>query len=152
MRRARLARHAGTTLFGLASMVGTVEALAEVVVVVSAASRVTALTRHQVVDIFLGKTSRFPDGSLAAPIDGAEGSAARDEFYLAFAGKSPAQVNAHWSKAVFTGRGEPPPVAADAAALKKRLGTDPNAIGYLDESLVDASVKVMLPPPSSPPR
>ena len=43
-------------------------AAAEVVVVVSKNSPVTALTREQVVDIFLGKASRFPDGTRAVPI------------------------------------------------------------------------------------
>ena len=98
----------------------------------------------RVVDIFLGKASRFPDGSLAAPIDQAEGSASRDEFYLGFAGKSAAQLNAHWSKVVFTGKGQPPPVAKDAATLKKHLADNPAAIGYLKERLVDASLKVVL--------
>lgn len=145
MSRWRLDCRAALCLAGLASTPGA-GAAAEVVAVVSAKSSVAPLTRHQVVDIFLGKANRFPDGSLAAPIDQAEGSASRDEFYLGFAGKSPAQLNAHWSKVVFTGRGTPPPVANDTATLKKHLADNPSAIGYLDERLVDASLKVVLRP------
>ena len=62
--------------------------VADVVAVVSAKSPVVALSSGQVVDIFLGKTSRFPDGSQAVPVDQVEGSAARDEFYTRFAGKA----------------------------------------------------------------
>lgn len=119
-------------------------AAADVVVVVSAQSPLTALTRDQVADIFLGKSSRFPDGSRAVPIDRLEGSALRDEFYLKFAVRSPAQVKAHWSKIIFTGRGQPPQEIANAGDMKKILAANPNAIGYIEQNLVDASVKVLL--------
>jgi ABC-type phosphate transport system substrate-binding protein len=131
---------------GLALILGAGMAAAEVVAVVSAKSPVTTMTHNQVVDIFLGKSRRFPDGGPAVPIDQAEGSAARDEFYLTFAGKSAAQLNAHWSKIIFTGRGQPPKEVANGAEVKKRLAANLNAIGYLEQSQVDASVKVVPAP------
>ena len=117
---------------------------AQVVAVVSARSSVAPLSKIQVADIFLGKAIRYPDGTLAVPIDQVEGSATRDEFYLAFAGKSPAQVNAHWSKIIFTGRGQPPPEVANGVEVKKRLAENLNAIGYIEPGLVDGSVKVVV--------
>lgn len=143
MRHARLACRA-LAFAGLLANPGG--AAAEVVVVVSAKSQVALLTRHQVIDIFLGKATRFPGGARAVPIDQAVGSPARDAFYLAFAGKSAAQLNAHWSRIVFTGRGRPPPVAADLAALRRRLAEDPHAIGYIEQGLVDDSMRVLLLP------
>jgi ABC-type phosphate transport system substrate-binding protein len=118
-------------------------AAADEVAVVSARSTVATLTRDQVADIFLGKASRFPDGSPAVPIDQAEGSAARDEFYFKFAGKSPAQVKAHWSKIIFTGRGQPPREVASSTEAKKRIAENPSAIGYIDSSVVDGSVRIL---------
>jgi len=117
---------------------------ADVVAVVSANSPATTLSKNQVVDIFLGKASRFPDGSQAVPIDQVEGSVARNEFYLNFAGKAPAQLKAYWSKIIFTGRGEPPKELANSVEVKKRLIENPNAIGYIERDVVDASVKVVL--------
>jgi ABC-type phosphate transport system substrate-binding protein len=133
----------GSTLFGITLSVWGSGAFAEVVPVVSAKSPVSALTKNQVVDIFLGKASRFPDGTPAVPIDLAEGSSTRDEFYARFAGKSPAQLTAHWSKIIFTGRGQPPREVATGAELKKRLASTPGAIGYLEHGEVDASVQVV---------
>jgi len=124
--------------------IGTGKALAEVVTVVSTRCPVTTLSKNQVVDIFLGRTSRFPVGGTAVPIDQAEGAAARDEFYLKLAGKSPAQLNAHWSKIIFTGRGQPPREVASGEAVKRLLVANPSAIGYIDRSLVDASLRVVL--------
>jgi ABC-type phosphate transport system substrate-binding protein len=118
-------------------------AAAEVVAVVSAKNPIVAMSRNQVADVFLGKASRFPDGSQAVPIDQAESSATRDEFYLKFAGKSPAQLNAHWAKIIFTGRGQPPREVANGAEVKKRLAENPGAIGYLEQDQVDRSVKVI---------
>jgi hypothetical protein len=71
-------------------------------------STITTLSKAQVTDIFLCKVSRFPNGTPAIPIDQADGSPARDEFYATYAGKSPAQVKSHWAKIIFTGRGQPP--------------------------------------------
>jgi ABC-type phosphate transport system substrate-binding protein len=120
--------------------------LADVVAVVSVESHVTTLTKNQLTDIFLGKASRFPDGTVAVPIDQAEGSSARDEFYRQVAGKSAAQLKAYWSKIIFTGRGQPPPVVANGVELKKRLGKDTAVIGYIDAGLVDDSVRIVLRP------
>jgi ABC-type phosphate transport system substrate-binding protein len=129
---------------GLALSLSLDGAAAEVVAVVSAKNPVTTLSKNQVVDIFLGRASRFPSGSPAMAIDQVEGSAARDEFYLEFAGKSAAQLTAHWSKIIFTGRGHPPREVANSIEVKKHLVANPNAIGYIEKNLVDSSVKVLL--------
>jgi ABC-type phosphate transport system substrate-binding protein len=115
----------------------------DVVPVVSAKSSVVSLSPNQVADIFLGKTSRFPDGTPATPIDLAEDAPERDRFYEHYAGKSAAQVKAHWSKIIFTGRGQPPRQVSTSRDVKKLLSENPNAIGYIDQSLVDSSVRVL---------
>ena len=115
----------------------------EVVAVVSSKSPVTSLSAAQIADIFLGKTSRFPDGSQAVPIDQPEDSPVRDRFYAQYTGKSAAQVKAHWSKIIFTGRGQPPVQAANGAEVKKMIAQNPSAIGYIDQTLVDESVRVV---------
>src|ERR1700733_10938993 len=81
----------------LASLVFTLNlgfstASADVVAVVSAVSPISALSKTQVVDIFLGKRTRFPDGTSAVPIDQTEGSSVREDFYSKFAAMSPAQL------------------------------------------------------------
>jgi ABC-type phosphate transport system substrate-binding protein len=115
----------------------------DVVAVVSSKSAITALSPNQVADIFLGKTSRFPDGTQAVPIDQNEDSPARDKFYAEFTGKSPAQVRAYWAKIIFTGRGQPPRQVANGVEAKRLIADNPNAIGYIDNSLVDKSVRVL---------
>jgi ABC-type phosphate transport system substrate-binding protein len=109
----------------------------------AAKSTVTALSKNQVTDIFLGKTNHFPDGSQAVPIDQVEGSGVREEFYLRFAVKTPALLKAHWSKIIFTGRGQPPKEVPNNSEVKKLLAGNPAAISYIDKSAVDGSVKAL---------
>ncbi len=130
---------------GLALSLGSSAVAADIVAVVSADSPVTDLRASDVADIFLGKMNRLPGGAVAVPIDLPEGSPTRDAFYTAFTGKSPAQLRAHWSKIIFTGRGQPPKEVANGAALKHLVAGDPSAIGYLDSSEVDDSVRVVAP-------
>jgi len=115
----------------------------EVVVVVSASSPVTELSKSQVSKIFLGKSRRFPDGSRAVPLNQREGNSDRDSFYQRVSGKSPSQVKAHWSKLIFTGRGQPPKEAANGDAVKHLLANNSVNIGYIDQAAVDDSVKIV---------
>jgi hypothetical protein len=67
----------------------------------------------------------------------------RDRFYAQYAGKSPAQVKAHWAKIIFTGRGQPPRQVPDSVEARKAIAANPNAIGYIDSRHVDPSVRVL---------
>ena len=116
---------------------------AEVVAVVSAKSPITALSMSQVADIFSGRARRFPSGVQAFPVDQAEGSAVRDEFYSKVVGKTAAQIKAYWSKIIFTGRGQPPKTVHDDFDMKKYIAANVGTIGYIEESMVDASVRVL---------
>ena len=129
------------TLLGLALRCAC--AHADVIAVVSSNSPITTLSRNQVADIFLGKTSRLPDGTPVVPLDQVEGSSPRNEFYTAMTGKSAAQMKAYWSKIIFTGRGRPPREVDSNGEVKKSLAANPNAIGYIDKGATDASVRAI---------
>ncbi len=115
----------------------------EVVVVVSASNPVSSLSKSQVAKIFLGKSYRFPDGSRAVPLNQGEGTFERDDFYQLVSNQSPAQVKAHWSKLIFTGRGRPPREATNSDAVKQLLAGNGVNIGYIDHTAVDDSVKIV---------
>ena len=110
---------------GLALTLSSGATAGEVVAVVSSRCKATALGKNQVADIFSGQGKSLPDGKEAVPIDQAESSVARDEFYAAFTGKSPAQVKAHRSKIIFTGRGQPPREVSNGIEMKKFVAGNP---------------------------
>ena len=127
----------------LSMSLATSTAAADVAAVVSAKSAVSSATPQQVADIYLGRSSRFPDGTPAVPCDLAEGSPTREEFYTKIVGKSSAQMKAHWSKIIFTGRGQPPREVANSDEAKKLVQSNPQMICYIDSTAVDRSVNVL---------
>ena len=116
----------------------------DLVVIVSAHSPVEALRADQVAAIFLGQSPRFPNGALATALDQPVGSPERDQFYGRVAGKTPALLKAHWSKMVFTGRGQPPRELRGSAAVRKAVADDPALIGYIEREALDPSVRPVL--------
>ncbi len=127
-----------------ASVAAAAPARAELVVIVSAKSPVSALRADQVADIFLGQVGNFPDGAEAIALDQSIGSPLRDAFYAKIASKSPALVKAYWTKMIFTGRGQPPKELPSNAAVRKQVADNPSLIGYIDRSALDSSVKAVL--------
>ncbi len=121
-------------------------AQAGVVVVMSSKSDVSSLSKAQVAQIFMAKTDALPNGRVAKPIDQAEGSAVRNEFYDKVADKSAAQMKAYWSQLTFTGKAQPPRKVSGDAAVKAALGDNPAAVGYISDGAVDGSVKVVFKP------
>jgi len=116
-------------------------ALAEVVVVVNAKAAEAAMTKDQVAQFFLGKSSAM------TPIDQSEDSPLRTEFYKKVTDKDASQAKALWSKLVFTGKATMPKEVANSAAVKAAVAANPKAIGYMDKASVDGSVKVVYTAP-----
>ena len=120
---------------------------AEIAVIVHPSAGVDSLTQDDVARLFLGKSKSFPSGGQAVPINQNEGSAARDKFNESVCKKNASQYKAYWSQLVFTGKGTPPKDAGDDAAVKALIAANPNMIGYIDSSAVDATVKVVFKAP-----
>jgi ABC-type phosphate transport system substrate-binding protein len=131
-------------LLAAAALLACSSSFAQVAVVVSPKSPVASLTADQISNIFMGKNNTLPTGSAALPADLPETSAVRDQFYSKVAGRSGAQVKAAWSRLVFSGKATPPKELPSAADVKKFVAANPDAIGYIEKSAVDGSVKVLL--------
>lgn len=115
---------------------------AEIVVIVNSKNPTTSLNATQVERLFLGKSSSFPDGAAALPIDQPKG-AERDQFYLKATGKTASQLKAYWSKMVFTGAGQPPQEIESAQDVVDLVAKNPNVLGYIEKSAVNSSVRVV---------
>ena len=118
-------------------------ASAQVAVVVNPKSPLATMTADQVSGIFLGKSNTLPSGGTALPTDLPDSAPAHDLFYTKVTGKSSAQVKAAWSRLVFSGKATPPKELGSSAEVKKFVASNPDAIGYIEKSAVDSSVKVV---------
>lgn len=117
----------------------SLSSLARAEIVVIAHPNAGPLTLEQVSDLYLGKSNA------STPVDQPENASIRADFYKKATGRDAAQVKATWSRIVFTGKGQPPKEVADAAAVKKAVASDLKAVGYIDKSTLDGTVKVALP-------
>ena len=124
-----------------ACLSGAVPALAEVVVVVNPKAAESSMTKDQVAQFFLGKSSAM------TPVDQPDDAPLRAEFYKKVTDKDASQAKALWSKLVFTGKATMPKEVANSAAVKAAVAANPKAIGYMDKASVDATVKVVYTAP-----
>lgn len=123
-------------LFTLAAALVAAPARAEIVIIVSAHSKLGPPIA-QVCQTFLGKIKA------PTPINLTEKNPLRDEFYAKACKKDPAQVQSIWGKLLFTGTGTPPAEVDSSGAMKKAVAADSNAVGYIDKKDADASVKII---------
>jgi hypothetical protein len=107
-------------------------------VVVVMAPGAAALSKDQVANLYLGRANDLK------VLDLPDGHPVRESFYKKATDRDSAQIKAVWSRVVFTGKGQPPKELPDAAAVKKAVAADPKAVGYIEKSAADASVKVVL--------
>lgn len=133
-----------TGMLGSILSLAALNAHAELVVIVNPKSTVASLTTEQVGAIYLGNKNTFPDGSSVVLADQPESASSRNEFYQKATGRSAAQAKATWARITFSGKGTPPKELKSDADVKAFVAGDERAIGYIDASAVDASVKVAL--------
>ena len=120
----------------VASMASFSARAADIVVVGNPSA--SAMTKDQISDVYLGKAQGVK------PLDLSSSAELREEFYQKLTGRDGAQIKALWSRLTFTGKAQPPKELDSAAAVKQAIAGDAKAIGYMDKSAVDSSVKVLL--------
>ena len=101
-----------------------------------------AIDQDEIKKIYLGKSKSFADGVKVNPVN-QNGNSIADEFNDKVVGKSSSQLNAYWSKLVFTGKGTPPEKLDNDQAVIDFVSSNADAIGYIDSSKVSDAVKVI---------
>ena len=114
-----------------------IPAFAELVIVINPQNDTKSMSSSQIAQYFLGGSVQF------TPIEQANGSPIRLEFYKKVLEKEPPQVQAIWARIVFTGKGKPPRELKSSDEIKKAIRENVNAIGYIEKTAVDDSVKVI---------
>lgn len=118
-------------------------AQAEIVVITNPQSNITALTREQVVDIYMGRSSTFPNGRPAIAFDLKGDQPVRTAFYQQLVGKPVAQINAYWARLLFTGSATPPLALKDSATMLHMVQENRDAIGFVDSAEATAKENIV---------
>jgi len=144
MTRPRLHQLWLALLLGASGLLITNGVSAAVVVVMSADGDTEQLSKSQVINIFLGRDRELPDGTKAIPVDLPANNPAKAEFYRVMVNKDLDQMAAYWSRFVFAGSTTPPYQATDIPQMIRFLANHPGAVGYLNSSIKDPRIKVVL--------
>jgi ABC-type phosphate transport system substrate-binding protein len=121
----------------------SVRSQATEVVVIVHPENVHAVDRNYVQRLFTGVLRAWPDGSPAFALDLPDEHATRAAFSQQWLGRSVSNVRSLWTQNVFTGKGLPPRITQVEGEMRRLVGTNRNAIGYLPLTLADSSVRVI---------
>lgn len=124
------------TLFALSALQAQAGA-----VVVGKDSPITAMDADLAKKVFLGREPQV--GGQTVTVIYQKDSTIRTDFETKVLGKTGADLAGYWSKLVFTGKAKPPDEVSGDAGVKTRVSGSPDAIGYVSDGGIDASVKVL---------
>lgn len=125
------------------STIASCSAWADLVIVTGPSTGITALSKEEVINIYLGRYRRLPNGALAEPLDMAETSETKKEFYWKLVEKTPAEINAYWARLVFSGQTRPPTALSSSGEATLRLLSHPGAIAYIERHKLDKRLVIL---------
>jgi len=115
----------------------------EIAVIVHKTNGVAAMNRSQLSALFKAKSTQFPGGARATPVNLPPESPARQAFDSAVLGLKPDEVERFWvDSKIRSGVGSPRKLPGPAA-LVHFVSSDESAIGYVPASDVGEGVRVV---------
>ncbi len=128
----------------LSGLVGSGQTLADIAVIASNESPLSALTPHEVADLYLGLTrSVGAHAEFSVVVYEHPDNSLRANFYRILNGMSINQLNAYWARLQFSGAVLPPVRLPDSQAVLDAVSHHSNAIGYIETNRLNDSVKVL---------
>jgi len=118
------------------------QSIAEVSVIVHPDNNST-FNKKIIKKIFLGKSKSFDNGKIVILLSPKTGSPASLAFNKSVLRKTAPQINAYWSKMIFTGRGTPPQEMSSAGDIISAIAGNKDAISFIDTGSVTDAVKVV---------
>jgi hypothetical protein len=126
------------------AMLPAAMARADLVVVASAHSGVDKLSHGEAINIFLGRYRQLPSGIPALPVDLPDASQEKARFYRLLVNKDLAEINAYWTRLVFSGKTSPPRQMKSSGQALDWLAANEGGLAYMDRSQVDARARIVL--------
>ncbi|MFZ6861304.1 hypothetical protein ACO0K7_01580 [Undibacterium sp. Ji67W] len=118
-------------------------ASAELVVITNANNGINKLSKTEIVNLYMGKNRKFPNGLTALPIDLRNTETEKAEFYASLTGKELPEINSYRARLHFSGLGSPPLQAESMDEVLNIVGENKGAIGYIDRKKLDKRVKLI---------
>lgn len=124
------------------ALAGTIQA-ASFKIIVNNGTRVDSLSKKGVSNLFLKRTTKWPDGIVVVAVDQTDTTAVRDEFSRSVHGKPAAAIKSYWNQQIFAGREVPPVEKKTDAEVLAFVRATVGAIGYVSEAAPTDGVRVV---------
>lgn len=112
-------------------------------VIVNEANTATSISKSDLSDIFLKKSTKWDDGTPIIPIDQTASSSVRGAFSEEVHGRGVGAIRSFWQQAAFSGAGTAPLEKADDAAVIAFVKNNPGAVGYISADTDASGVNVL---------
>jgi ABC-type phosphate transport system substrate-binding protein len=133
-----------TLLISIAAAAFPLQASAGDYVVIVNKDNSAAADKAAVAKMFSGEMKSWGDGTAVKPVDLPEDNSVRASFTTEVVGKSVASMKAFWAQNVFSGKALPPKQMGSDDDVKKFVGSNKGAIGYIKPSSLDDSVRAVI--------
>ncbi|MBK7002630.1 MAG: hypothetical protein IPH35_22550 [Rhodoferax sp.] len=115
----------------------------DIAVVVALDSPLRQLSSREASDVYLGRL-KTAAGEKLLVLDHPRESALRERFFKQVNGMDLRRLNAYWARLQFSGETQPPVSLDDNQSVLYTIRRNRHAIGYVDASAVDQSVRTVL--------
>ncbi len=129
-------------LFVLVIILGSTILNAQVVVIANKSVEIEKISKEELNDIYLIRTTIWDDGRYITVYDLKENNKSKQTFYT-YLGKSNSYFKKKWMRLQLTGEGFPPKTIGSEYEILELVSKTPGAIGYIDASKVNQKVKIL---------
>jgi ABC-type phosphate transport system substrate-binding protein len=112
-------------------------------VIVNSANSTADLSADVATKLFLKQATKFPNGTVAQPVDLGKASSVRAAFSKAVLGRAVTAVESYWQQQIFSGKDVPPAAKGSDDDVIAFVKANPGAIGYVSGGAATAGVKVV---------
>lgn len=132
------------TLLALLLLALAVPAQADILVIANRDNPGANPGTREVSDLYLGRSRTLSSGEAVQLLEYRHDHELRTRFYRQLNGMSLPQLNAYWARLQFSGEVLPPPSLPDGQAVLRAVRNNRQALGYIDSTDLDDSVRVVL--------
>jgi ABC-type phosphate transport system substrate-binding protein len=117
-------------------------AIAEVVIIVNKSVSIDTMSQSTISNIYFGNMTKWPDGKTIHVVM-LKGGKTHETYVKKILVSTPSRLISYWKKVVFTGIGIRPKIFKNEQDLVSYVSNTKGTIGYIDDSVLDESVKVV---------
>ena len=117
-------------------------AKSQIMVITHKSTTIDKISDTKLLDFYTGDIRKWNDGKTVIVFDLKPKTELKKSFYKIL-GKSTSRMKSIWMKKMLSGEGDPPEALKSEEEMLKKISTTPGAVGFISESKLNGTVKVL---------